>query len=67
MIRDKTREWMGEGSEAISRDEFEAVKAMAAAARDENETLKARVAGLEARLAVGAAKKTVKPKAGSGV
>jgi len=32
----------------VSRDEFEAVKAMAAAAREENTALKARIAVLEA-------------------
>lgn len=35
----------------IERDEFEAVKAMAAAAREENERLAARVEALEAALA----------------
>ena len=35
----------------VTRDEFEAVKAMAAAARAENETLTARLAALEAALA----------------
>jgi len=34
----------------VSREEFEAVKAMAARAREENEDLKARIAALEARL-----------------
>ena len=47
--REKMREWMA-GSDFVGRDEFEAVKAMAAAARDENEALKARIATLEARL-----------------
>ena len=45
--REKMREWMG-GMDFISRDEFDAVKAMAAAAREENEALKARIAALEA-------------------
>ncbi len=35
----------------VQREEFEAVRDMAAAARDENEKLKARLAELEARLA----------------
>ena len=39
-MREKMREWMA-GADFVSRDEFEAVKAMAAAARDENEALKA--------------------------
>ena len=47
--REKFREWMG-GQDFVGRDEFEAVKAMAAAARDENEILKARIAALEAKV-----------------
>lgn len=39
-----------DGMELPRRDEFEAVKAMAARAREENERLAARVAALEARL-----------------
>jgi BMFP domain-containing protein YqiC len=39
------------GMELVSRDEFEAVKAMAAAARLENERLSEQIAALEARLA----------------
>ncbi|MGH6916118.1 MAG: accessory factor UbiK family protein [Geminicoccaceae bacterium] len=35
----------------VSREEFEVVKAMAAKARDEQETLAARLAALEAKLA----------------
>ena len=35
----------------VTRDDFEAVKAMAAKARDEQETLKAKLAALEAELA----------------
>ena len=35
--REKMREWMA-GADFVGRDEFEAVKAMAAAARDENES-----------------------------
>ena len=36
--------------DVVSREEFEAVKEMAALARDENERLAARLADLEARL-----------------
>ena len=36
--------------DVVSRDEFEAVKAMAIAARDDNEKLAARIAELEAAL-----------------
>ena len=48
--REKFREWVG-GEDFVGRDEFEAVKAMAAAARDENEILKSRIAALEANVA----------------
>lgn len=37
--------------DVVSREEFEAVKAMAVKAREENEALAARLAALEARLA----------------
>ena len=57
--REKMREWIG-GMDFVSRDEFDAVKAMAAAARDENELLKARIAALEARGA-GPAKGSARP------
>ena len=63
--REKFREWMA-GSDFVGRDEFEAVKAMAAAARDENEILKARVAALEAKVAgpaAGTAKRSSKKAA----
>ena len=53
-MREKMREWMA-GADFVSRDEFEAVKAMAAAARDENEMLKSRIAALEVRVAGSAA------------
>jgi BMFP domain-containing protein YqiC len=46
-VRERMREWVG-GMDFVSRDEFEAVKAMAAAAREENEALKHRLAELEA-------------------
>ena len=58
--REKMREWLA-GSDFVGRDEFEAVKAMAAAARDENEALKSRIVALEAR-AGGAAPKKASPK-----
>jgi BMFP domain-containing protein YqiC len=67
-MRDGMREWIG-GMDFVGRDEFEAVKAMAAAARDENEILKARIAALEAKVAgppSGAAKsRAAKPKPGA--
>jgi BMFP domain-containing protein YqiC len=46
--RTRAREWIG-GLDFVSRDEFEAVKAMAAAARDEADVLKARLDAIEAR------------------
>jgi BMFP domain-containing protein YqiC len=62
-MREKAREWMA-GADFVSRDEFEAVKAMAAAARDENEILKSRIAALEAKVAGPAAgtKPATRPK-----
>ena len=49
--RERAREWLG-GLDFVSREEFDAVKAMAAAARDENDALKARLDALEAKSAV---------------
>ena len=48
--RQRAREWIG-GLDFVSRDEFEAVKAMAAAARDEADALRARLDAFEARTA----------------
>jgi BMFP domain-containing protein YqiC len=48
--RSKAKEWIG-GLDFVSRDEFDAVKAMAAAARDEVDTLRARLDALEAKAA----------------
>lgn len=48
--RERAREWIG-GLDFVSRDEFEAVKTMAAAARDEADALKVRLDALEAQLA----------------
>ena len=62
--REKMREWIG-GMDFVSRDEFDAVKAMAAAAREENEALKARVAALEAKAGATAAKAAPKRKPGA--
>jgi len=64
--REKMREWVG-GMDFVSRDEFDAVKSMATAARDENEILKARIAALEAKVAgpaAGTAKARGKAKPG---
>jgi BMFP domain-containing protein YqiC len=46
-MQDRARDWVG-GLDLVSREEFEAVKAMAVAAREENEALKVRIAALEA-------------------
>ncbi len=48
-FREKNREWAG-GFDLVSREEFDAVKAMASKAREEAEALGARVAVLEAAL-----------------
>ena len=45
--RERAREFFG-GMDFVSREEFEAVKAMAAAAREQAEKLEARLAALEA-------------------
>jgi BMFP domain-containing protein YqiC len=59
-MKERAREWVA-GLDFVSRDEFEAVKAMAAAARDEAELLRARLEVLEG-------KPKAKPqKAGPGV
>jgi BMFP domain-containing protein YqiC len=50
-FRERAREWAG-GIDSVSREEFDAVKQMAAAARTEADALGVRVAKLEA--AVGA-------------
>ena len=47
-MQDRAREWIG-GLDLVSREEFEAVKAMAVAAREENEALKARLDALEGK------------------
>jgi BMFP domain-containing protein YqiC len=44
-------ERMMAGMDIVTREEFEAVKEMAARARDDNEKIQARIAALEARLA----------------
>lgn len=46
-VRERMREWVG-GLDMVGRDEFEAVKAIAVAAREENLALKARLDALEA-------------------
>lgn len=48
--RARAKEWIG-GLDFVSRDEFEAVKAMAAAARDDADALRARLDALEGKAA----------------
>ncbi len=50
-MRERMKEYVA-GMDFVSRDEFEAVKAMAARAREDAEELKARVAALEAAAGV---------------
>jgi len=45
-MQERARDWIG-GLDMVSREEFEAVKAMAVAAREANEALEARIAALE--------------------
>lgn len=49
-MRERAREWVA-GLDFVSRDEFEAVKTMAALARDEVELLRARLDILEGKAA----------------
>jgi len=46
--KSRVREWVG-GLDFVSREEFETVKAMAVAARDEADDLRARLDALEAQ------------------
>ena len=57
--RERAKEWIG-GLDFVSRDEFEAVKAMAAAARDEADALKARLDALEGKATPAAKPKSTK-------
>ncbi|KRB80625.1 hypothetical protein ASE00_16390 [Sphingomonas sp. Root710] len=47
-FKERVKDWIG-GLDLVSREEFEAVKAMAAAARDEVEALRAKIDDLQAR------------------
>jgi BMFP domain-containing protein YqiC len=47
-MRERMRSFMG-GADFVGRDEFEAVKAMAAAARDEADALRTRLDALEGK------------------
>lgn len=58
--REKAKQWIG-GMDFVSRDEFDAVKALAATAREEVELLKARLDALEGK-ASEPVKKSVRTK-----
>ena len=69
-MQERMREWIG-GLDLVSREEFDAVKTMAAEAREESQALRLRVEALEAALAGAAAKPASsrgrrKPEAGEG-
>lgn len=51
LMRTQGERWV-QSLDLVSREEFEAVKAMARKAREENEVLSQRLAALEARLGV---------------
>jgi BMFP domain-containing protein YqiC len=53
-FRERVREWVG-GLDMVSREEFEAVKAIAVAAREESLALKSRLEAMEAAAAAKAA------------
>ena len=63
--REKAKQWIG-GVDFVSREEFDALKALAAAAREEVELLKARIDALEGRSSEPVTKtvRSPKPKAG---
>jgi BMFP domain-containing protein YqiC len=62
-FKERAREWVS-GLDLVSREEFDAVKQMAATARAEADELKARIAKLEAAMGANATPKaTSKPKA----
>jgi BMFP domain-containing protein YqiC len=47
-MQERARDWIG-GLDMVSREEFETVKALAVAAREENAALRARIEALETR------------------
>ena len=61
-MRERAKEWIGR-MDFVSREEFEAVKEMAAKARAEAEALKARLDKLEGVAAPKPAAKAAEPKA----
>jgi BMFP domain-containing protein YqiC len=63
--RERAKTFLG-GMDFVSRDEFEVVKAMAVAARDEADALRARLDALEGKAVVGAAPSVDSTGAGEG-
>ena len=61
-MRERAKEWIGR-MDFVSREEFEAVKKMAATARAEAEALKSRLDKLEGVAKAAAAPKAAAPKA----
>ena len=64
-FRERMREWIG-GLDMVSREEFEAMKAIAITAREESAALKSRVEALEAAAAAATPKRKPAPEAGTG-
>lgn len=64
-MQDRAREWIG-GLDMVSREEFEAVKAIAIAAREESAALKSRLDALEGGGPAAAAAKPSRKKAQPG-
>ena len=64
LVRQRLERYMGE-ADLVSREEFDAVKAMAVKAREENEALKARLDALEKKSAKPAKKSASKTKSTS--
>ena len=64
-FRDRMRDWVG-GLDMVSREEFEAMKAVAIAAREESAALKSRVEALEAGAAAAKPKRKPGGSAGTG-
>ena len=63
--RERMREWVG-GLDMVTREEFEAIKAVAIAAREESAALKSRVEALEAAAAASKPKRKPAAEAGAG-
>lgn len=63
-FRDRVRDWIG-GLDMVGRDEFEAVKAIAVAAREESQALRSRIEALEAANGAAATRRRKSPGGGS--